>query len=261
MVKDNVQRQITDYTNEELFLEYHETKELMLKQELVMRYLYIVRSIAIQMRNVYVGFSQLEDIVNEGVLVLLQAIDRYEINQHVKFETFVTKRIRGMIIDIARKQDWVPRNTRKISKNIEEMANQYYSEKGHEPTIDEIAESLDLEKGKCEEILSKMALHSVLSLDMVLHEGNEQYSNTQIPSLNTEEQPEIHFMEGEMKQILVQGIERLNEKEQLVVSLYYMEELHMKDIATVLEISEARISQIHAKALVKLKDYLTKELQ
>ena len=96
-------------TNEELLTEYQKTGELSMKQELVMRYVYIVRSIAIQMRDVYVSFAQIEDIVNEGVLVIMSALDKFDPEKNVKFETYISKRIKGMVIDMARKQDWMDR--------------------------------------------------------------------------------------------------------------------------------------------------------
>lgn len=252
-----LKRNLADQTNEELLTLYQKTGSLEVKQEIALRYLYIVKSIAVQMRNVYAGFSQVEDIVNEGVIMLMKAIDKYEADKNAKFETYVSKRIRGMIIDIARKQDWIPRTIRKSYRDIKEASVKFYSENGRDPTLEEISLLLGMDEDKFLEIMGKANLFSVLSLDMVMEETKEQHKSIQIPSDKKEEQPEEHLMEKEFKGMLADGIRSLKENEQTVISLYYMEELNMKEIASVMHVSEPRISQIHASAIRKLKEYIT----
>lgn len=252
------EKKFADQSNEELLALYRKTGSLEVKQEIALRYLYIVKSIAIQMRNVYVGFSQVEDIVNEGVIMLMKAIDKYEEDKNAKFETYVSKRIRGMIIDIARKQDWVPRTVRKGYKDIKETITDFYSENGREPTAEEVSRKLNIDKGKYEDIMSKSNLFSVLSLDMVLEETWEQRKNVQLASENMQEQPEEHLLENEFRQMLADGVLSLKENEQKVIALYYVEELNMKEIARVLQVSEPRISQIHSNAIKKLREYIIK---
>lgn len=247
------------YTNEELFTYYKETADILCKQEIAMRYVSLIRSIAVQMRNVYLGFDEVEDMVNEGVIVLMKAIDKYDPDMNVKFETYVSKRIRGMIIDIARKQDWVPRNLRKSYNDISEMSMQYYLVNGREPTAEEVAKQLDVTEEKYHEVMNKSNMLYILSLDMALEEKSEQRRGTQLPSKNESEQPEYRVIEEEIRDTLSEAIRSLKEQEQLVVSLYYVEELSMKDIASVLHVSEPRISQIHSKAIKKMRDYMKKE--
>lgn len=254
-----LKKNLADQTNEELLALYRQTGRLEVKQEIALRYLYIVKSIAVQMRNVYAGFSQVEDIVNEGVIMLMKAIDKYEADKNAKFETYVSKRIRGMIIDIARKQDWIPRTVRKSYRDIKEAAVAFYSENGREPTADELSEMLDMDKEKFRDIMGKANLFSVLSLDMVLEETKEQYRSIQIPSDKKEEQPEAHLMDKEFRRILAAGIRNLKDNEQTVISLYYIEELNMKESAGIMHVSEPRISQIHAGAIRKLKEYITEK--
>ncbi|WP_049728547.1 sigma-70 family RNA polymerase sigma factor [Dorea sp. D27] len=254
-----LKKNLADQTNEELLELYRQTGRLDVKQEIALRYLYIVKSIAVQMRNVYAGFSQVEDIVNEGVIMLMKAIDKYEADKNAKFETYVSKRIRGMIIDIARKQDWIPRTVRKSYRDIKEAAVAFYSENGREPTADELSALLGMDKEKFQDIMGKANLFSVLSLDMVLEETKEQYRSIQIPSDKKEEQPEAHLMDKEFRRILAAGIRSLKDNEQLVISLYYIEELNMKEIAGIMHVSEPRISQIHAGAIRKLKEYITEK--
>lgn len=252
-------KNLADQTNEELLELYRKTGSLEVKQEIALRYLYIVKSIAVQMRNVYAGFSQVEDIVNEGVIMLMKAIDKYEADKNAKFETYVSKRIRGMIIDIARKQDWIPRTVRKSYRDIKEASAGFYSEHGREPEAEELSELLHMDIEKFRDIMGKASLFSVLSLDMVLEETKEQYRSIQIPSDKKEEQPEAHLMDKEFRHMLADGIRSLKENEQTVISLYYMEELNMKEIAGILHVSEPRISQIHAGAIRKLREYFTEK--
>ncbi len=255
VTKEN--QSLSQHTNEELFVLYRSTGRLDIKQELALRYLPIVKSIALQMRNVYVGFEQAEDIINEGVIILMKEIDRYDTSKNAKFETFVSKRLKGMIIDLARKQDWVPRGVRKTYKDINETITAFYTEFGREPSQEEVAKILHIEEERYESVMGKANLFSILSLDMALEETSEQRKTTQIPSDKGDEQPEESYLDRELKQTLIEGIHTLNQKEQLVVSLYYVEEINMKEIATVMELSEPRVSQIHAAAINKLRDYIS----
>ena len=246
-------------TNEELLTEYQKTGELFMKQELVMRYVYIVRSIAIQMRDVYVSFAQIEDIVNEGVLVIMSALDKFDPEKNVKFETYISKRIKGMVIDMARKQDWIPRSVRKNARDIDEVTTKLYNELGRYPTPEEVAGHMNMSLEKYQEAQRKTTLFNVLSLDLVLDDGGESKKTVYLPSKNENEQPELNCLKKEAGEILAEGIRSLKENEQLVISLYYVEELNMKQIAEVMSISEPRVSQIHANAVKKLKTYLNKE--
>ncbi len=244
-------------TNEELLALYQATGSAEIKKELTLRYLYIVKSIAVQMRDVYLGFTQVEDIINEGVIVLMKALDKYDAGKNAKFETYVSRRIHGMIIDIARKQDWVPRTVRKSFKEIQDKATEMYASTGTMPSMEEIAKELGMKLDKLQEVMGKMNLSSVLSLDMVMEEKQKVSS---LLSLDFAKQPEEKYLENEFRQVLKDGINSLKEKEKLVISLYYVEELNMKEIAAVMEVSEPRISQIHANAIRRLKEYLQQEM-
>ncbi len=143
-----MQKELSSLTNEELLTEYQRTGKLDVKQELVMRYVYIVKSIAIQMRDVYISFAQIEDIVNEGVLVIMSALDKFDPEKNVKFETYISKRIKGMVIDMARKQDWIPRSVRKNARDIDEVTTKLYNELGRYPTPEEIGGIFTYECGE-----------------------------------------------------------------------------------------------------------------
>lgn len=131
-------------TNEELLDEYMHNRSREIKEELTLRYIPLVRQIAKQMWNVYSNFSQIDDIINEGVFVIMTALDRYEVDKNVKFESYVVKRLRGMVIDLARKQDWLTRGERKIAKNMENVRDRLYECLERPPTDEEIAGELGI---------------------------------------------------------------------------------------------------------------------
>ena len=198
-------------TNEELLELYQMTGDAEIKKELTLRYLYIVKSIAVQMRDVYLGFTQVEDIINEGVIVLMKALDKYDVSKNARFETYVSRRIRGMIIDIARKQDWVPRTVRKSSKEIQEKRMEMYVQNGVMPSDAEVADAVGMTVEKLQEILGKMNLFSVLSLDMVMEESQEKQKVTGLLNQDYTSQTEEQFLENEFRQILKDAICSLKE--------------------------------------------------
>lgn len=248
----------TEKSNEELLQMYSRTHSLEIKQELVMRYVYIVKSVALQMRDVYSSFSQIEDIVNEGVIVIMNAIEKFDMDKNVKFETYISKRIKGMIIDLARKQDWVPRSARKNARDIDEAVTALYNKTGMYPTPEEVASYLEISMDKYQDILRKTSLFHILSLDMVLAEAQENSTRAQLPDVGEEKQPEACLLKQELSEVLAEGIKTLKEKEQMVISLYYVEELNMRQIAEALQVSEPRVSQIHSNAIKKLKRHMQK---
>lgn len=243
---------LKDKTNEELLDLYQKSGELAIKQELVMRYLYIVKTIASQMRGVYAGSLQMEDIINEGVIAIMKGIDRYDPERDNKFETFISRRIRGMIIDLVRKNDWMPRDFRKQVRMMEDARIAL----GSEATDAMIAEHIGMDVKKYRKLQRMSVIMNVLSLDMLIDDEDEHQS-LQLSSRDHNAQPEKAFLQEESRQLLAEAVSSLKEKEQLVISLYYVEELNMGQIAGIMGVSEPRISQIHSSAIRKLKDYMS----
>lgn len=250
------EREIEEMPTEELLQLYKQTGDELLKWPLVLRYEWLVRSIALQICGVYSSFAQVDDIINEGVITLLGAVDKFEPEKGIKFETYVSKRIRGMIIDLARRQDWIPRNVRKRAKEIDQATSQLYSELGRYPTEEEICARLGVTQEKYREDLVHLDLSNVMSLETLLENKDTGTYVSGIPNGDPTSQPENSLQEAELRQKLVEGIESLRENEQLVLSLYYQKELNMREIAQVMEISEPRVSQIHSKAIQKLRTFL-----
>ena len=247
---------LEEKTNEELLKMYKESGSLEIKQEIVMRYIYLVKSIALQMRDIYVSFSQVDDIISEGVIAIMSSLDKFDMDKNVKFETFISKRIKGMIIDLARKQDWVPRSTRKSTRDIEEAVTTLYNRLGYYPSVEEVTKYLNITPEKYQETMRKAALFNVLSLDMVLAEAQGNEIGVKMPHGEKNDQPESQFLKKELTEVLAEGIGTLKENEQLVISLYYIDELNMRQIADVLKVSEPRVSQIHTNAIKKLRKHM-----
>lgn len=247
---------LEEKTNEELLEMYRRDGQLEVKQALTLRHLYIVKTIALQMRSVYAGTLQMEDIINEGVIAIMKGIDRYDPERDNKFETFISRRIRGMIIDLVRKNDWMPRDFRKQVKAMENARLELERTLGVPPSDEQIAEQMGMDIRKYRKIQRMSVMMNVLSLDMITDDEGDHQS-MQLSSSDADSQPEKAFLKGESRQILTEAVNSLKEKEKLVVSLYYVEELNMGQIAQILNVSEPRISQIHSSAIRKLKAYMS----
>lgn len=243
--------------NETLLRAYKEQPDPELKKVLVMRYLYLVKNIALKLRGVYLSFAQVDDMINEGIIMLMGELDKFDPAQNVKFETFVSKRLRGMIIDLARRHDWMPRSVRKRMREIDEATGDLYAELGRTPTDKEIAEHMGLTEQRYQEDLAKTALCNILSLDMMLDERDSDTLSRRLPQSDIEAQPEENYQKKELYQTLRDCVGELRENEQIVLSLYYQKNLQMKEIAKVLGVSEPRVSQIHSSAIRKLRLRMT----
>ena len=225
------EQEIESTPTEELLRLYKETGDETLKWPLVLRYEGLIKSAAMQIRGVYSSFAQIDDIINEGILTLLEAVDKFDPDKGVKFETYVSKRIRGMIIDLARKQDWMPRGVRQRAKEIDAAAAELAASLGRYPTDTELAEWMGISR----------------------EPDGYQF---EVPSDDTQNQPEAVLQERELQRALADGIAGLRENEQIVLSLYYEKHLQLKEIAQVMDLSAPRISQIHARAIQKLRSYM-----
>ena len=249
MSKPAVKTAYADMSVDALFEEYRRNPSDELKWEIVMRHAGIVRNIALQIQGVYCTFAQLDDIINEGLITMAKAVDKYD-PAIGKFETYIAKRIRGMIIDLARQQDWVPRPVRRRAKEIERANSELYNLLGRFPTDQEVAQHLGISEEEYQETMANSSMYSVVSLEETL-EGYEQISGPEETAADM--MPEASLERMEMLDELTNAISSLRENEQIVLSLYYQKDMKMKDIAEILGVSHARASQVHTRAIQKLK--------
>ena len=236
----------------ELFALYKETKDPEIKKEITMRYLYIARTMATKLYDLYSTTMQMEDAVNEGVVAIIKGIDMYDPDKNIKFSTYITTRVRGAMLDYVRKQEWMPRGFYKQLGIIESACEDMKLELGRTPTVDELAKHLGIEKKRCQRIISMKNRGNIQSLDFLLENQNTS-NGVRITNNDIQVQPE------EDMRVLAEGIAQLNEKEQKTLALHYMEGLKIEQVGRVMGVSQPRASQIHTMALRKLRQFIEKK--
>lgn len=240
---------------DDLWIKYSETKNQKIKNKLIENYLDLVKIMAGRMYNYYGSKIEYDDLIGYGILGLIDSIDKFDIHKNVKFSTYAQIRIRGAIIDNIRKLDWVPRSLRKKSKEVQDAVFFLENKFGRSPTNIELSEKLKISLKELELLLSDISMFSISSLDDLIL-NNIDYQ----PNISKEENtPELVYEKKELKELLANSIDSLQENEKLVISLYYYEELTYREIGKVIELSESRISQIHSKAILKMKNFLNKQ--
>ena len=244
-----------------LWKKYKRTKSRALREEIIRKYLYLVKYVA---GRVAIGLPpnvEFNDLVSYGILGLFDAIEKYDVSQGNKFETYGVSRIRGAIMDELRKLDWAPRLLRKRAREIERKMRELEDKNGRVATEDELARSLKMSVEDLNGIYSELNSTTFLSLDEVWQndDGNKPISRLQTveDSLITDQFSYVH--QGEVKELLAQSIDQLPEKEKLVIVLYYYENLTLREIGEVLNVSESRVCQIHTKVVLRLRSHLMKK--
>lgn len=251
---DTAERQDEDKYMEQWKL-YQTTKSIEARNDIVLQYTGLVRKIVLRFKGSYNNFGQLDDMVNQGIIALIDAVEKFDPTLGNKFETFASLKIRGAIIDFMRKQDWIPRNQRNLSKELDEVYGELYSVRGMEPTKNEIAERMGISIAHLDKILQQRHNSIILSYEEAIDE-KMMIASPLVYNHAEKDSPESEILYEELKSKLMEALDQLNEKERLVVSLYYYENLKLKEIAEVLGITESRVSQIHSASIIKMKNRL-----
>lgn len=236
--------------------EYQKTQSVELRNRLVMHYSYIPKVVAAKMRSATASYQQLEDIVSQGMLTLIDCVEKYRDDKGTKFETYAFMRIKCANIDYIRKQDWLPRRVRKTARDITAAYEALANKLMREPTSHELAQEMGVSEEVLEKHFCEMSNSMMLSFENLLEgalpdQDSEDYASDDIHGL-----PEHRVLRHEQREQLMGAIDCLNERERLIISLYYKENLRLCEIAKVLEVSESRVSQMHSKALLKLRQSL-----
>lgn len=235
-----------------LWQDYFRLKSPELREKLIIEYAPLVKLVAGRL-SMYLGYNvEYDDLVGYGVFGLIDAIDKFDMMKDVKFETYASLRIRGSILDQIRKMDWIPRTIRQRQKKIEAVMKEIESEKGRSATDEEIAKALGITDDEYVDWQSQMKITGVVSLNEYIEQGGPEIAADRNKNAGFE-MPEDVVAQVELKEKLKEALETLTEKERKVVVLYYYEDLTLKEISQVLEVSESRVSQLHTKALVKMK--------
>ena len=231
---------------EDLWRSYQSNKDQRIRQELIERYLGVVKNVAGKLSIYLNHYVDVEDLEGYGIIGLIDAIDKFDLDKQVKFETYASLRIRGAILDEIRKLDWVPRTLRKKQKDLQRLQVKLENELGRRPEEKEIVNEL----GVTEEAYQDM-VQEINRANLVFME-DYQIQISQMAD-QSERTPEQSVERDETLNILESITAELPERERLVLTLYYYEELTLKEISYVLEVSESRVSQIHTKALNKIR--------
>lgn len=237
-----------------LWEEYGKDRTHELREKLILEYAPLVKLVAGRL-SMYLGYNvEYDDLVSYGIFGLIDAIDKYDSMKEVKFETYASLRIRGAILDQIRKMDWIPRTIRQKQKKIDAVIRQIEAENGRTATDEEIAASLGISDEEYLEWQSQLKITNIVSLNEYMEQGSEVPAEPNRHTTARFESPEENIEKEELKQVLEQTLQILTEKERKVILLYYYEDLTLKEISSVLEVSESRISQLHTRALQKMKE-------
>ncbi|ADQ45391.1 RNA polymerase, sigma 28 subunit, FliA/WhiG [Caldicellulosiruptor kronotskyensis 2002] len=240
-----------------LWEKFTKTKDPKIKEQLIIKYMPLVKLVAGRMAIYFGGNVEYDDLVSYGSIGLLDAIEKFDSQKGVKFETYAYTRIKGAIIDCVRNQDFLPRSIRQKAKEIERAYIEIEKE-GKTPTNQEVAKRIGISVEELQKLQDRISSGMIISLESFL----EQNYESKIGGLEDfVSQPE-HFIENEeLRKVLRQQIDNLMENERMVIVLYYYEDLSIKEIAKVLGVSESRVSQLHTRALLKLRSALQKYLE
>ena len=219
-----------------LWAAFREKRTPQIREQIIIEYSQLVKLVAGRL-SMYLGYTvEYEDLVSYGIFGLIDAIDKFDCDKNVKFETYASLRIRGAILDQIRKMDWIPRSVRQKQKRIDAAYSKIETEYGRTATDEELADEMEI------------------SLDEFVEQGSEVKMDA--ASNSHFEQPEKIVEKEELTGMIAESLDQLTEKEKKVVMLYYYEDMTLKEISAVLEVSESRVSQLHTKALAKMKKNL-----
>ena len=236
-----------------LWEDYADTKSPEIREKIILEYAPLVKVVAGRL-SMYLGYNvEYDDLVSSGTFGLIDAIDKFDCLKDVKFETYASLRIRGAILDQIRKMDWIPRTIRQKQKRIDAAIKEIEAQYGRSATDEEIAKRLGITDDEYLDWQSQMKITNVVSLNEFLEQGSEVSNEAGSTRSSTFDSPEEILEREELKKMLAQALELLTEKERKVVLLYYYEDLTLKEISNILEVSESRISQLHTRALQKMR--------
>ena len=243
----------------ELWKEYKRSKNPDIRDAMVKQYAPLVKYVA---GKVAVGMPQnveFDDLVGYGIFGLFDAIEKFDPDKHVKFKTYAVTRIRGAIFDELRTIDWVPRSVRQKSREIEDTIRDLEASLGRSASDKEIAKEMGLSGKEFEKALLRVSGTSILSLNDVWYTGEDSDNVSIVDSIESPDgfNPDNIVEKEEVKRVIIKSIHELPEKEKTVLVLYYYEDLTLKEIGKVLEVTESRVSQLHTKAIMRLRAKLT----
>lgn len=242
-----------------LWEEYKRAREPKLREYFIKKYAPLVKYVA---GKVAVGMPhnvEFDDLVSYGTFGLLDAIEKYDPSKEVKFKTYAMTRVRGGIFDELRNVDWIPRSIRQKAKQVEKIILELENRMGRTAEDEEIAHELDIDLDEFHDLMSKISGTSLISLNDVWHGNDDNEEMVFVDTLESPEalNPDTIVEREEIKNMIVECIKKLPDREKKVIVLYYYEDLTLKEIGEVLEVTESRVSQLHTKAIMRLRGRLS----
>ena len=246
-------------TEEELWILYKNSRDPEIRDKFVRQYAPLVKYVA---GKVAIGMPhnvEFDDLVGFGVFGLFDAIEKFDPEKHVKFKTYAVTRIRGAIFDELRSIDWVPRSVRQKAREVEDAVRRLETALGRSATDREIAKEMRVGLSDFQKLMLKISGTSILSLNDVWYTGEDNDKVSIVESIESPQSlnPDTIVEKDEIKRVIIEAIGELPDKEKKVLVLYYYEDLTLKEIGKVLEVTESRISQLHTKAIMRLRAKLT----
>lgn len=229
------------------------------REEMILKYIPYVKYIASRLISGKPPGVEYEDLISFGILGLIDAIEKFDPSKGLKFETYATLRIKGSIIDELRKISWIPKSAFSKLNMLNKAREELEFKLNREPTDDEISDFTGMTSVEIKNIESYVNYISIISLEEILFKSDEE--DIKLKSFvkdSTSPQPEKLIEEKEKNKVLKEAIEMLSEKDKLILQLYYFEKLTLKEIGKVLNISESRVSQLHSRAIIRLRENLKK---
>jgi RNA polymerase sigma factor FliA len=247
---------IADADVRPVWTEYKEAPTQELRNQLIEKYLPLVRYVAERLATTLPSFVEVDDLASMGIFGLLDAIERFDPELGVKFKTYAMNRIRGSILDELRSMDWVPRLVRIKAGKIDRACQELERELGRAPTFYEMSRKLGMDFDEYHAMIEGASATAVISLSDEWTDHEENHGNRKIDLLEDPNQSGKPFHEMQRKDVRQVIADHLTEKERVIVTLYYYEGLSMKEIAKVLNLTESRICQIHGKVIERLREQL-----
>ncbi len=245
-----------DPTIGKLWKKYKKTNDQEVRDKLIIHYAPLVKYVAGRLSISLPKNVDTEDLISYGIFGLIDAIEKFDLKRKIKFETYAISRIKGAIIDELRSLDWVPRSVRHQAKELEKIYIELENRLKRVPTDEELAEALNISIKGLHHLLNQISYTSLVALEELWTGGSEK--DERLALIHTikdkdENNPDVIFELEEMKMIIAKAIDKLPKREQIVVALYYYEGLTLKEIGEVLGVTESRVSQLHTKAIIRLK--------
>ena len=246
-------------TEDELWAEYQKTRSPEIREFFIKQYAPLVKYVA---GKVAVGMPEsveFDDLASFGLFGLLDAIDKFDAAKNVKFKTYAVTRIRGAIFDELRTLDWIPRSVRQKSREIEEAVARLEANLGRAVSDAEVAQELGISESEYQRMRYKTSVSAIVSIDDARNTGDDSEHSTIADTIESPAsmKPDVIVERDEMKRVIAEAIDELPEKEKKVLILYYYEDLTLREIGKVLNVTESRVSQLHSKANERLRSKLT----